>query len=203
MDNTPDTLLVIQAVTVQQLQRFDLLEPGEPSGGYWIVKPGPHHKICPRVNLLGDKIPYACNTSAFLCYVGFEPGRAEQLLLESDVFFDATWMKMCDLAKDYIKLQWSEEVPNKDVMPVSDEANTIMANMGLTEVVREQVNDLYRRTEADPNLIKQWYNIKYLEESDSHEPFESKNLLDFIVELLDQRMGNLKWMDKWVRNFLH
>lgn len=188
-------LLILQDSAVNKLELFGLLEPNGPPDGFWTLAPLPFELIFPEAKLQDGKVPIAYNSIAFLRYLGFEAPIAEEMFNELGNAIPLTRITMTAIAKNYTAFKLSRS-PNRDAMLGSYGGDLALTDMGLSEFVREQINDLWRRAQVEPSTMD-----RYLTDENGL-TFAGLTLIDFVLELLDQRMTNVHMLDRQVNRTL-
>lgn len=183
--------LVLQPGTTTKLQNHNLLSSNVDSAGFWTLGVLPFATIFPLITIENGKIPRAFNTVAFLCYLGLEPPIAQHIFSELQNIIEVTEITLTTLAKNYVHYRRSIS-PLSEAGLVSTVGDLLMAFMGLNGFVRAQVNGLWQRTQQNPSTMDRYLN------STPGRTLASLTLVDYVEEVLDQRMTKMHILDKEV-----
>lgn len=187
---------VLTAEALNKLQKHRLLNDS-PDVWNWRLQPIWFPMIYPDIKFYDGLIPKGFNQLTFVIYLGFDEPTAFEISYNvvNNYGSPPTREKIMGAVKEYINSVNSDD-PRNWASPGSPLANSVMANMGLVEPVREEVNKLYEAFQRSPLVFQRYFD----ENHDKN--FENLKLVDFVLELLHQRMQKLMSLNKAALQYL-
>lgn len=183
----PDKVLTNEAIT--KLQKYNLMNDSLDDMANWKIQPIWFDMIFPYIKFYNGIIPETYNQPSFLIYLGFMDETAFEIFYKVIENGAPTKEKLMNFAKTHINVVYSNS--NQNWASVGSLlANSLMEDMGLNEAVREEVNKLYEAFQRSPLVFQRYFD----ENHDKN--LENLKLVDFIQELLYQRMQKLMALSK-------
>ena len=183
----PEKVLTNEAIT--KLQKYNLLNDNLDDMANWKIQLIWFDMIFPYIKFYDGIIPETYNQPSFLIYLGFMDATAFEIFYKVIENGAPTKEKLMNFAKTHINVVYSNS--NQNWASVGSLlANSLMEDMGLNEAVREEVNKLYEAFQRSPLVFQRYFD----ENHDKN--FENLKLVDFVQELLYQRMQKLMALSK-------
>lgn len=185
---------VLTVEAVQKLQQYGILNDS-PDMYNWEIQSIWFPMIYPNIKFYDGIIPKAYNQPMLIIYLGFNETVAYQIFYKVVNNGTPTRRKLMYSVKAYINSVNSNSTQNWASIG-SLLANSVMEDMGLIEPVREEVNKLYEAFQRSPLVFQRYFD----ENHDKN--FENLKLVDFVQELLYQRMQKLMALNKAALQYL-
>lgn len=184
--------LVLTAKAIKKMQEYHLLDDSADISN-WEIQPIWFPMIYPDIKFHDGVIPKAYNQASFVEYLGFNESATIQVFY--NVIGSPTRQNLMNSAKTYINSVNSNSTKNWATVG-SFLANLVMEDMGLIDPVKEEVNKLYEAFQRSPLVFQRYFD----ENHDKN--FENLKLVDFVYELLYQRMQKLMTLNEAALQYL-
>lgn len=185
---------VLTDEVINKLQKYHLLNDS-PDAWNWGIQPIWFPMIFPDIKFYDGIIPKVYNQLTFVIYLGFDEPSAFEISYNVVNIGSPTRENIMGAVKQYINSVNSTN-PQSWASPGSLLANSVMEDMGLIEPVREEVNKLYEAFQRSPLVFQRYFD----ENHDKN--YENLKLVDFVQELLYQRMQKLMSLNKAALQYL-
>lgn len=184
--------LVLTAEAIKKMQEYHLLNDSAHMSN-WEIQSIWFPMIYPDIKFHDGVIPEAYNQPSFVEYLGFNESAAIQIFY--NVIGSPTRQNLMNAAKAYINSVNSNSNQNWATVG-SFLANLVMEDMGLIDPVKKEVNKLYEAFQRSPLVFQRYFD----ENHDKN--FENLKLVDFVYELLYQRMQKLMTLNEAALQYL-
>lgn len=184
--------LVLTAEAIKKMQEYHLLDDSTHKKN-WEIRLIWFPMIYPNIKFHDSVIPKAYNQISFVEYLGFNESATIQIFY--NVIGSPTRQNLMNSAKTYINSVNSISTKNRATVG-SFLANLVMEDMGLIDPVKEEVNKLYEAFQRSPLVFQHYFD----ENHDKN--FENLKLVDFVYELLYQRMQKLMTLNETALQYL-
>lgn len=149
----------------------------------------------PQIKFHDSKIPSAYNQPFFLVYLGFRAPVAFNLFYKFASKSDITRAELMECVKIHIDSVCATSI-NNWVSADSLLANTVMEEVGLMDSIKAEVKQLYEAFQRSPLVFQRYFD----ENHDKN--FENLKLVDFMQELVYQRMQKLMALNEAALRYL-
>ena len=149
----------------------------------------------PQLKFHDSKIPSAYNRPFFLIYLGFRAPVAFELFYKLANKSDTTRAKLMECVKVHINSVCSNSI-NNWVSADSLLANTVMEEVGLMDAIKAEVKQLYGAFQRSPLVFQRYFDENH------DKSFENLKLVDFMQELVYQRMQKLMTLNEAALRYL-
>lgn len=186
---------VLTTDAVKKLKTYSLLCHDMDDLSCWNIGPIFFPMIFPHIRFHG-KIPWAYNLPSFFSYLGFSHPATVRLYQSVAETTNPTRVNLLARAIAHIRSKWSST--NHSGAAVGTMlAELVMDEMDLIDSVKEEVNALYELFQRNAGIFQ-----RYFDENHSKN-YENLKLVDFVIELLHQRMTKLISLNQAAVSLLH
>lgn len=190
----PDTLeAVLKLGTAHKLQAHNLISSRPNEVACWTLQPLPFSMMFERIRFHNGQIPCGFNTPSYLLYLGFRPLIAIGIFGRCQELCYPTRLALMESVNSHVNLKWSESPCNGSAMGNTPLGNSIMGAMGLFDDIIAEVNVLWELTRQDPSVMNRY--LKDHSNDFEGAEFEHLTLVDFVKEILIERMNKLLVLD--------
>lgn len=187
---------VLTKDAAKKLQTYGLLSHDFDDLSSWNIEPIFFPMIFPHIRFHNGKIPWAYNLPSFLSYLGFSDPATVRLYQSVAETMNPTRMNLLARAKAHINSKWSSTNHSGAVVGTML-AEMVMDEMDLIDSVKEEVNALYELFQRNAGTFQRYFD------ENRGKNYENLKLVDFVIELLHQRMTKLLSLNQATLTFLH
>lgn len=194
MATDSEEVLTVEAIRKLKHHKIFIGDPDEILGCWtapriWIPS------IFPSLGFHHGKLPSRYDRPVFLVYLGFRAQVAFDLFFNLADKIVPSRLKLMESVKTHISSVCSASVNNW--APVDSLlADTVMEEVGLLEVIKDEVRELHRAFERSPLVFQRYFD----ENHDKN--YENLKLVDFMQELVHQRMQKLMALNEAALRYL-
>lgn len=184
---------VLKLGTTQKLQAHNLIGSRPNEMACWTLQPLPFSMMFERIRFHNGQIPCGFNTPSYLLYLGFRPLIAIGIFGRCQELRPPTRLALMESVTSHVNQTWSENACSGVAMGNTPLGNSIMSAMGLFDDVIAEVNGLWELARQDPSIMNRYLNDHSNDFKDKR--FDQLTLLDFVKEILIERMNKLLILD--------
>lgn len=190
---------VLSILAEDKLTSYSLIKYDPDRLFFWDIKPLPFDMVyLPYIKFHEGKIPLYFNHTGIAIYLGFTQAVAENMF--TDLYLvnmsNPTRSEALEAVHNHIDAKWAARTHTGTAIG-TPMATTMMTQAGLTPEVQAEVNILYSMFERNAGVFQDYL--------DNHpgKMAESLQMVDFIHELINQRMKKLEKLDDAIIRMLH
>lgn len=192
---------VLTSTAVAKLQAYGLLGESPDIMGFWDIEPLPFNGYLsyPYIGIHSKKISAYFNHPSIGVYIGFKVVvgvdiymRFYQRTAETGI----TRINTIEAFHKYVDDKWSARA-HLDSTIGTPMGRTVMNQMGLVIEVQAEVENLYLEFQRNAGIFQAYFDRNH------NTNIENLEAVDFIKELITQRMMKLEKLNESVLQFLH
>lgn len=179
---------VLTPAAIGKLRMHGLLSDNRPSAAYfWEIENLPFSQEFPYIEFHNKKIAAYFNQPVTIIYLGFRADIGTQiyarLLTSISTPNKANIMRA---VHSHIDARWAARTHTSVTFDTPIVAEMVMAEIGLTQEIRDEVKVLHREFERNVDIFQDYFN------KNPHKNIVNLQIVDFVHELINKRMAKLE-----------